>query len=208
RIPKLPLPPLVQLARLTSRPPYLSTSPNPSCLSGSSPAGCWFCWPASAPGRADVANRGQNRIPLLGVAEENIVAVAEAVIHAPLITVRVVDRRARADEVIRQVARVREVGRRRVGLEELLHRREDQRLRQFVAGRADGLILLFLGIDRQRISRGITPEGVAHKTAARRTGRVRVVDLAAKARTCVAEIPGNLGGRRHVGQRQIGLAVA
>src|SRR5260370_954496 len=53
RVPNELLPPLVhsEVARLTSMPPYLSMSAKPNFLSGSSPAGCSFCWLASTPGR-------------------------------------------------------------------------------------------------------------------------------------------------------------
>src|SRR6266567_7080841 len=53
RVPNELLPPLVhsEVVRLTRMPPYLSISAKPNFFNGSRPAGCWFCWPASTPGR-------------------------------------------------------------------------------------------------------------------------------------------------------------
>src|SRR5262249_27758301 len=116
----------------------------------------------TALGRAGLSDRSRNRYPLFGIAEEKIVSVSEAVIYSHLITVRVVDCGPGLDEVVRLVPRNKRIGRRRIRLEELLHRRKDQRLRNLVAGRADGLILLLLRVHRQRIARRVTPERITH----------------------------------------------
>ena len=70
-----------------------------------------------------------NRYTMFCVAEKYIVLVAEPVIDPDLETVRIVCRRPVLREVIRDVARKRQIGLRRVRSEKLLHRRKNQCLR-------------------------------------------------------------------------------
>src|SRR5207247_852300 len=111
------------------------------------------------------------------------------------------------DEIVGYVPRHKVVGRRRVCLKELLHRPENQRSGKLVAGRADGLILPFLRIHRQGITRGVAAKRVSDKSGTRRPGRGGVIDLAAEIRACVAEVASDFGGRRHVREGRGRLAV-
>ena len=59
------------------------------------------------------------------VAEENIVTISEAVIDSDLEAVGIVDCRPVLSEVVGDIAREREIRRRRIGPEKLLHRRKN-----------------------------------------------------------------------------------
>src|SRR6266852_3642857 len=100
----------------------------------------------TARGGSDLSYRVQNRHPLFGIAEENVVAVTETVINPHLKTVGVVRRGPVLDEIAGGVpCKIRS---RRIRLQELLHRAKNQALGDFVAGGPLRLVLLLLGVGR------------------------------------------------------------
>ena len=139
----------------------------------------------------------ENCVPLLGVAKEHAIGVAEAVVNPHRVTVRVVQCGPVTNEVV-GARRVDNIRCRRVGLEELLHGRKDQRLGNFVADHADRLVLLVLGIHGQWVTGGVATESVTHKIHAHLTRRVRIEDLFFERGTGVGEIARKFGCGRNV----------
>ena len=78
---------------------------------------------AAAAGRAGIADRIENCDVLLGEAKEDVVSVAEVMIDPHLPAIRIVGGGPALRKVVLRVAA--EVRRRRIGLEELLHRGVD-----------------------------------------------------------------------------------
>ena len=85
--------------------------------------------PSRATGRRSILpDRVINRYAVFGVAEEDVVVVVESMIDPDLETVRIVYRWTTLCEVI-PVTRKRDIRRRRIRSEKLLHRRKNQSLR-------------------------------------------------------------------------------
>src|SRR5690242_19525870 len=100
----------------------------------------------------------ENGDVLLREAKEETVVVAEAMIDSHLKTICVVSRRANQREVIRRIAR--EIWRGCIRAKEALHRRKDQRRGNLETGSPERLVLLLLGIHRQRIAGTVTTKFV------------------------------------------------
>ena len=136
---------------------------------------------------------------MFGVAEENGVASPKAMVNTNLKTIRVIRRRTVLDKIVGQIAR--QVWSSRVGLKELLHRREYQSLRKLVAWRPRGLILLVAGVYGQRIPASIATELIADKFAADQPGGVGVEQIVLYgAAGGLSKVSGELGGRGGVGK--------
>ena len=119
---------------------------------------------SSSGSRSFGSDRIEDGDVLLREAKENGVAIAEVMIDPHLETVRVVSRRANLREVVCRITR--EIRRRRVGVEETLHGRKDQRLRNLETRSADRLILLPLSIKRQWSAGRVATKFIPHKIIA------------------------------------------
>src|SRR5207248_883419 len=86
--------------------------------------------------RRNFSNGGGRHYTMLGVAEKQVIAIAETVVHSNLKAVRVISSGAALYKIVRHIAGRAVVGCRGVSLEELLHRPEDQSLRNLIAHRA------------------------------------------------------------------------
>src|SRR5262249_11647423 len=119
---------------------------------------------AAAAGRALLSYRIKDCDVLLGEAKEDVVAITKTVIDSELPTIGLVGGRATLGEIVLRVSA--EVRPACVRLEELLHRRKNQRLRNLETYRADRLILLLGRIYRQRITSRVTAKLIAEKIGA------------------------------------------
>ena len=146
--------------------------------------------------RAVVSNRIKDGDFLLGEAEEDVVAIAEAVIDSKLKTVRIVDRRPDLREIVCRIARKVRPWRIRSGKTAASAQRS-------APAESCGKQLRWSGPaasahHRQRIAGGIAAKWIPGKGACPPPCRVRIIDVATEGR--VGEIASDFGGRGHISQ--------
>ena len=113
---------LILLTGIDTRPPRIAGThiENQVRTESVCPAAAVIPSLTAAASRAGFSYRIKDSHGLLGEAEEDVIAVTEAVIDPDLITVGIVYRRAALREIILRVTT--EVRKGRIGLKELLHR--------------------------------------------------------------------------------------